>query len=79
MSERAHLEPPDRDDADDGVLAHEWDDEHGAEAAALLQRSCLEIVAVGELVEDVVDVDRPTLHDGAAGRRGPRHRTDVAH
>jgi len=77
--ERAHLKPSDRDDADDGVLAHEWDDEHGAEAAALLQRFSLGIVAVGELVEDVVDVNRLTLYDGAAGRRAPRHGTDVAH
>src|SRR6266851_3685083 len=77
--ERAHLEPPDRDYADNGVLAHERDDEHGAEAAALLQHSCFEIIAAGEFVENVVDVNRPTLHNGASGRRGPRHGTYVAH
>src|SRR5438128_953554 len=67
--ERAYLEPLDIDDANHDSLAHERDDQHGAEAAALLKRPRLKILTPGELLEDVLDVNDLAFDDGAARRR----------
>ncbi len=77
-SERARLEPADRDDAHHVALAHERDRQDGAEAGGLLQRSRLEKIPASKLLQDVFDVNRSTLDDGAAGRRVRCHPTRLA-